>query len=87
VQPWSQAAEIIVKFFLAPAVILLVAFAASQHPDETIALVASAINQAREHPTVTSGRLALTPGVVLLPGGGKCLVIYMDHIILAAVIN
>ena len=38
--------------------------AASQHPDETIALVASAINQARDHPTVTSGIILALLAVV-----------------------
>ena len=50
-----KAAELLVKYVLVPALLLLVAYEASQNPDETIALVASAINQARDHPTVTSG--------------------------------
>lgn len=62
-----KAAELLVKYLLAPALILFIAFAAAQHPDETIALVASAVNQAREHPTVTSGVILALLVVVLSP--------------------
>ena len=62
-----KAAELLVKYLLAPALILLIAFEASQHPDETISVVASAINQARDHPTVTSGVILALLAVVLSP--------------------
>lgn len=62
-----KAAEILVKYLLVPALILFIAFEASQHPDETIALVAAAINQAREHPNVTSGIILALLAIVLSP--------------------
>ena len=37
----KKAAELLVKYVLVPALVLLVAYEASQNPDETIALVAS----------------------------------------------
>ena len=71
-----KAAELLVKYVLVPALLLLVAYEASQNPDETIALVASAINQARDHPTVTSGIilailcLVLSPYILVAAGVG-----------------
>ena len=62
-----KAAELLVKYVLVPALVLLVAYEASQNPDETIALVASAINQARDHPTVTSGIILAILALVLSP--------------------
>ena len=62
-----KAAEILVKYFVVPALILLIAFEASQHPDETISVVASAINQARDHPTITSGVILALLALVLSP--------------------
>ena len=62
-----KAAELLVKYLLVPALVLLVAYEASQNPDETIALVASAINQARDHPTVTSGIILAILALVLSP--------------------
>ena len=62
-----KAAELLVKYVLVPALLLLVAYEASQNPDETIALVASAINQARDHPTVTSGIILAILCLVLSP--------------------
>ena len=50
-----KAAELLVKYVLVPALVLLVAYEASQNPDETIALVASAINQARITPRSPRG--------------------------------
>ena len=72
-----KAAELLVKYVLVPALLLLVAYEASQNPDETIALVASAINQARDHPTVTSGIilailcLVLSPYILVAAGVGS----------------
>ena len=62
-----KAAELLVKYVLVPALLLLVAYEASQNPDESIALVASAINQARDHPTATSGIILAILCLVLSP--------------------
>ena len=62
-----KAAELLVKYFLLPAIVLAVAAGAAQHPDETVALVANAINQARDHPTVTSGVILAVLAVALSP--------------------
>ena len=62
-----KAAELLVKYVLVPALLVLVAYEASQNPDETIALVASAINQVRDHPTVTSGIILAILALVLSP--------------------
>ena len=55
------------KYFLIPAIVLAIAAGAAQHRDETVALVASAINQARDHPTVTSGVILAVLAVALSP--------------------
>ena len=62
-----KAAELLVKYFLIPAIVLAIAAGAAQHPDETVALVANAINQARDHPTVTSGVILAVIAVALSP--------------------
>lgn len=62
-----KAAELLVKYFLIPAIVLAIAAGAAQHPDETVALVANAINQARDHPTVTSGVILAVLAVALSP--------------------
>ena len=62
-----RAAEALVKYLVVPAALLLVALFAAQNPDETVALVASAIRQARDHPGFVSGAVLAVLAVALSP--------------------
>ena len=62
-----KASELLVKFVLAPAIVLVVAAAAAQHPAETSAVAAAAIREVRDNPTITSGVILALCVVFLSP--------------------